>query len=265
MKRALICIIVIFLAVSAKAQNVLTGQEIYRTNCKAIVQIKTENGFGVGFITSTDGNIITANHVVTKPASGFREYVGKIEVFVMDREKPYEGNPIGGPSTDQTNFDAAVIKIKATDLPHVTLGNLESVNVGDHITVIPSFPNIGCILLDGTIAAKGPYATQLGPKPVNTILFQSPIRNGFSGSPIFDSTGRVIGIEDTKVFGISPALSDLRQKWVTTQTTGGRAVFFGIDIAGSFIDVINDLDQNLISGMGSGVDISYAKKQQETK
>jgi S1-C subfamily serine protease len=98
----------------------------------------------------------------------------------------------------------------------------------------------------------------LGPKPVDTLLFQAPIRNGFSGSPIFDSSGRVIGIEDTKVFGISPALGALRDKWAAT-LSGGSVRIMGIDIAGSFTETINNLDQNLISGLGSGVAIHYAR------
>ena len=78
----------------------------------------------------------------------------------------------------------------------------------------------------------------MGPDPVDTIIFQIPIRNGFSGSPIFDKDGKVIGIEDTKVFGISPALGELRNKW---QTSSGHVWIMGIDIAGSFTQVIDHL------------------------
>jgi hypothetical protein len=73
----------------------------------------------------------------------------------------------------------------------------------------------------------------------------------------------VVGIVDTKVFGISPALDVLRQQWTSTSSQVSVQIG-GVDIGGSFIQVINNLDQNLISGLGSGVSIEYAKKQQET-
>jgi hypothetical protein len=48
-----------------------------------------------------------------------------------------------------------------------------------------------------------------------------------------------------------------------TRSGGGSVSVFGVDLAGSFLEVINNLDQSLISGLGSGVDIEYAKKQQD--
>jgi hypothetical protein len=112
---------------------------------------------------------------------------------------------------------------------------------------------------------KGSALTPLGPKPVDTILFQSPVRNGFSGSPIFDSKGRVVGIEDTKVFGISSTLDSLRTKWKEVSKGGTTIVGGGssASLPDSFVELIDNLDQNLISGLGSGVDIGYAKREQE--
>jgi S1-C subfamily serine protease len=264
MKRALVLAIAAWLlSFSANAKNVLTGKEIYRVNCKSVVQIQTEDGFGVGFIVSSDGLIMTANHVVTTRASKFREYASDIKVAVFGKPTPYTATPIvAAVSDDQANYDSTVIKIKSDGLSQVTLGDWAAVDAGDPVTIIPSFPGFGCILLEGIVAAKGSAHTDMGPKPVNTIIFQSPIRNGFSGSPIFDSKGNVIGIEDTKVFGISLSLSDLRAQWAKTASMG-RVAIMGIDIAGSFTDIINNLDQNLISGLGSGVDIGYAKQEQE--
>jgi S1-C subfamily serine protease len=120
---------------------------------------------------------------------------------------------------------------------------------------------MGCIMLEGILSNKSALVTDFGPKPVNMILFQAPVRNGVSGSPIFDSKGRVVGIEDTKVFGISPALDELRNKWQES----AHIAFSGIDLGGSFTELINNLDQNLISGLGSGVDIEYARLVQESE
>lgn len=244
----------------AYAQNVLSGKEIYGVSCKAIVQIKTDEGFGVGFLVSSDGKIITANHVVTTRQSKFRHYAREIMVSVVGKEKPYPAYPITKtPSENDTIFDSSIIQIEATDLPHLTLGSWDDVEVSDTVTVIPSYPTIGCILLQGIVSAKTHAVTDLGWKPVNTIIFQAPIRNGFSGAPIFDKMGRVIGIETTKIFGISPILNELRTKWAPANNVG-EIILNGGDLVTGLSELINNLDQNLISGLGSGVAIEYAKE-----
>jgi len=264
MKRAwaLIFSLLVF-SVSANAQNVLTRKEIYRSNCKAIVQISVNGNFsGVGFIVSDDGVVITANHVVASRESDFRKYADNITVLVEGNPTPYPATPVSAQiSDDQVSYDSAIMKIEASKLPHVNLGTLDEISVSDTVTIIPSWPNIGCIMLEGIVANKT-NGRILGPKPVSIVLFQAPIRNGFSGSPIFSSKGHVIGIEDTKVFGIAPALDVLRTKWASTSSQG-RILMFGIDVPASFVELINNLDQNLVSGLGSGVAIDYAKKQQE--
>ena len=247
----------------ADAQKLLTGKEIYGANCKAVVQIKVNGNFtGVGFIISADGLIMTANHVITTRDSGFRQYAAQIQVVVDGHGTPFNAVPlIAQISDDQVNYDSAFIKITASQLPTVKLGSWSEVDISDRLTILPSWPGIGCIALEGVVAKAAAVQTELGPKPVNTILFQSPVRNGFSGSPIFSAKGNVVGIVDTKVFGISVSLDDLRKKWLASQGHGGVAIM-GVDMAGSFLELINNLDQNLISGLGSGIAIDHAKQLQ---
>jgi S1-C subfamily serine protease len=253
----------LILAVSTNAQNVLTRKEIYNTNRDAVVQIYVGDNFsGTGFIVSADGTIVTANHVVATRDSHYREYAGQIMVLVFRKgiATPYPATPIAAQiSADQVNYDFVKLKIEATALPFVKMGDWDEVDIDSEITVIPSFPGPGTLMLHGTVSSKGAFRNDLGPKPVNTILFQCPIHNGFSGAPIFSSKGNVIGIVDTKVFGISPALDGLKGRW-----SAGRGTVFlsGVDVAASFLELINNLDQNLVSGLGSGVAIDYAKKQQ---
>ena len=265
MKRALIFVSVCVLIVSANAQKVLSGKEIYRINCETVVQIYVNNIFsGTGFIASANGFVMTANHVITTKESRFRQYATDIKVLVFRNGKatPYPATPVSAQvSDDQANYDSAVLKITASALPYATLGGWDEIDISDPLIIIPSFPNIGCIMLEGTVSSKAGFQTDFGPKPVNTFLFQAPVRNGFSGAPIFSSTGHVVGIEDTKVFGIAPALDVLRTKWASTSSQG-KVLMFGIDVPASFVELINNLDQNLISGLGSGVDIGYAKQQQ---
>jgi S1-C subfamily serine protease len=267
MKRTLTFVVAAwFLSFSASAQNVLTRKEVYRVNCNAVVQIYVNDNFsGTGFIVSADGIVMTANHVVTTRESRFRQYASNIKVAVIrsGQVSPYPARPVNAAiSEDQVNYDSAVLKIDASNLPHVVLGEWGEIDVGDSLTIIASFPQLGCIMLEGTVSNRSLALNGLGPKPVKTAIFQSPVRGGFSGSPIFSSKGHVVGIEDTKVFGISPALDDLRSKWMATRSHGSVQIM-GIDVSGSFLELINNLDQNLISGLGSGVAIEYAKEIQQ--
>lgn len=264
-KLAFLCLCNLFVLVTcAHGQKLLTGKEIYGANCPAVVQIYIGRNFsGVGFLISPDGVIATANHVVTTRESNFRQYATPIQVQIFGNPYPFGAEPLTAISDDQVNYDSALIKVTApTQLPHVSIGDWKEADVSDHVTIVPSWPGIGCMALDGTVTSSVVAQSPLGPKPMNTIIFQAPVRNGFSGSPIFSSKGHVIAIVDTKVFGISVSLDEQRKKWMATQTNV-RMSFAGIDVASSFLDLINNLDQNLISGLGSAVDISYAKQMSE--
>jgi Trypsin-like peptidase domain len=254
--------------VRACGQDSLTGREIYRANKDAIVQIGIGKAFsGDGFIISADGIIVTANHVVATRESKFREYAKNIVVRIVRKNVAaiYPATPIEPQiSDDQVNFDTARLKVDVSDLPHVTLGSSDEVEIGTQITIIPSVPGPEVLMLEGTVSGKAVAPTDLGPKAVNTVWFQCPIHNGFSGSPIFSSKGHVIGIVDTKVFGISVSLGELRKEWLASQTQASVQIS-GVDVATSFLELINNLDQNLISGLGSGVAIEYAKALKNKK
>ncbi len=263
MKKVFLLFAICSLTFTACAQKKMTSREIYEANRGAIVEIGIGDRFsGNGFIVSSDGIILTANHVVATPESRLRQYAANLSVGING--KIYPAKPVSDTiSDDMANFDFAFLKVDAVGLPHVSLGSWGEVEPGDTVTIFPSWPQMGFILLEGTVSNRATYQTPLGSKPIETILFQAPIRKGFSGSPIFSSRGDVIGIVDTLVFGISPALGDLRNKWAGTKSAGAQMSFMGIDLAGSFTEIINNLDQNLISGLGSGIAIDYAKMEQK--
>ncbi len=264
MKRALILIAIGVFIVNANAQNVLTGKEIYRASRDGVVQILVGGHFsGTGFLISADGLIITANHVVATKESRFKTYAAGIEVITAQGRFP--ATPFATIiSEDQANYDFALLKIGAIKMTYLSLGDWNDVDIGDRLIIIPSFQGMGSPLLEGIVANKGAATTELGPKPVNTILFQCPVRNGFSGAPIFGPSGKVVAIVNTKVFGISPPLDDMRKKLSETQTHSA-VIIQGVSFAPTMIELVNVLDQNLISGLGTGVDISYAKKQQQSE
>jgi S1-C subfamily serine protease len=263
MKIVLLLAALPILLATVHAQKVLSGKEIYRASRDGIVQVYVNNQFsGTGFIASADGVILTANHVVTTRESSFRQYASDIKVVVYGKPRPYLATPASAQVSDeQVNYDSAVLKIAESRLPSLTLGDWNEVEIGDQLTIIPSFPGTGIPLLMGLVSNKGAAQTVLGPKPVNTIIFQCPIRNGFSGAPIFSPSGHVVGIVTTKVFGISEPLDDVR-KQLAASAGQSTVIIQGVSVAPTMTELINVLDQNLISGIGSGVAIEYAKKMQ---
>lgn len=251
------------LACAASAHGRESRKQIFRAYRLAVVRIVRPNAFGVGFITSSDGTIVTANHVVSTESSGYRDFSKSIKVLVTSasgKTTAYRPLPLPQSPERRVNFDTAVLRIPARGLPHVELGDADTTAVGDDIAIIPAFPGLGTMLLEGTVSGKSLVVYRsLGPLPMKVIFFQSPVRNGFSGSPLFNSHGQVVGIVDTKVFGITPALESAR-KQIEAGERSGRVILTGVDPLAIEMALIQGLDQGMISGLGSAVDIDYAKE-----
>lgn len=244
------------------AETKLTGKDIFKLYGSSVVQIWINGNFsGTGFLVSSNGLIITANHVVSSRASKFREFSSNIQVYVVGKPSPYKALVVSPDVENRINFDSAVLKIDGHGFNHLNLGDWNSIDIENDIFIIPNYPGFGTMLLTGTVSGRASAHTDFGPLPINVILFQSPVRNGFSGSPIFNSSGDVIGFVDTKMFGISADLASFRD--ALSQAQGGTSTVNGINLAGAFYALIINLDQNLISGLGSGVDISYAKEDEK--
>jgi serine protease Do len=97
---------------------------------------------GSGVIISTDGYIVTNNHVVDK--------ADKIEITTNDK-RTFQAKVIG---TDP-NTDLALIKISATNLPIVKLGNSDEARVGEWVLAVGNPFNLTSTVTAGIISAKG--------------------------------------------------------------------------------------------------------------
>jgi|SRR5579859_1204443 len=239
---------------------------IFQDNRDAVVQIFVNGVFhGNGFIISKDGFIATANHVVATEESDFMEYASAIRVLVP-KHGEHSARKITPITKDSKNWDSAILKIELADLPFVKMGSLEEVHVADSVSIIATWPTIGEILLFGQVSEKGLKRSMTGPLPVNVIFIQAPIRKGFSGAPIFsNTTGNVVGIITTKFFKLSPELDAARKDLAKTHSDG-IASMGNVDLGAFYIKLIDSIESDLISDLGSAVDISYAKQMsKETK
>jgi len=136
-------------------------------------------GLGSGFIISQDGYILTNAHVV--------EGATEVTVKLTDRRE-FKAKIVGA----DTRSDIATLKIEASGLPTVTIGDPEKVKVGDWVAAIGSPFGFENSVTAGIVSAKSralPDSTY-----VPFIQTDVAVNPGNSGGPLFNLQGEVIGI-----------------------------------------------------------------------
>jgi serine protease Do len=137
------------------------------------------HGVGSGFIVSPDGYIMTNAHVV--------DGASEMTVRLTDRRE-YRAKLIG---SDKTS-DIAVIKIDGKNLPVVTFGNADALQVGEWVLAIGSPYNFDNTVTSGIVSAKARPLPSEGYTPF--IQTDVPVNPGNSGGPLFNMNGEVVGI-----------------------------------------------------------------------
>jgi len=139
-----------------------------------------QQSVGSGFILSSDGQILTNAHVVDEAS----------EVLVkLSDKREFRAKVIG---TDKRT-DVALLKIDATGLPKVTIGDAEKLKVGEWVAAIGKPFGLENTITAGIVSAKGrelPQENNLVP----FIQTDVPINPGNSGGPLFNMKGEVVGI-----------------------------------------------------------------------
>jgi serine protease DegQ len=137
-------------------------------------------GMGSGVIVSTDGIILTNNHVV--------EGADEIEVILNDSRRTI-AKVIG---TDPDS-DLAILKITLDKLPAIVLGNSDSLQVGDQVLAVGNPFGVGQTVTSGIVSALG--RNQLGINTFeNFIQTDAAINPGNSGGALVDVNGNLQGI-----------------------------------------------------------------------
>lgn len=143
---------------------------------------------GSGVIISEDGYIVTNNHVVTN--------ADDIEVTLNDK-RTYEAKVIGtDPSTD-----LALIKINETDLPYLTYGNSENLEVGEWVLAVGNPFNLTSTVTAGIVSAKARDINILGRSTGQArtaiesfIQTDAAVNKGNSGGALVNTKGELVGI-----------------------------------------------------------------------
>ena len=142
-------------------------------------------GVGSGFIVTADGYLVTSNHVV--------EDATEIQVVLNNGERLAAEVRGRDPKTD-----LALLKIETDrELPYVIFGDSDGARAGDWVVAIGNPFGLGGTATTGIISARG-RDIQSGPYD-DYLQIDAPINRGNSGGPLFDTTGKVIGV-NTAIF-----------------------------------------------------------------
>lgn len=149
------------------------------------IQPRVQEGSGSGVIISSDGYIVTNNHVVDKS--------NNVEVVLNDR-RSYDARVIG---TDPQT-DLALIKIEGSDLPTLTFGNSEALKIGEWVLAVGNPFSLSTTVTAGIVSAK---ARGLGIISSNTpmgiesfIQTDAAVNPGNSGGAMVNTSGELVGI-----------------------------------------------------------------------
>ena len=135
-------------------------------------------GQGSGFIMSADGFVITNAHVVAK--------ADEVTVTLTDKRE-FKAKVIG--SDERT--DIAVLKIDATGLPKVNIGDSDKVRVGEWVLAIGSPFGFENTVTAGIVSAKSRESREALTPFIQTDVAVNP---GNSGGPLFNLKGEVVGV-----------------------------------------------------------------------
>ncbi|MFZ5970899.1 MAG: S1C family serine protease [Bacteroidota bacterium] len=143
-------------------------------------QMQVSSGSGVIF--TSDGYIVTNNHVIETAE----------QIQVMHEKNVYDAELIGtDPSTD-----LAVLKIKGTDLPAITLGSSKNLAVGEWVIAVGNPFSLSSTVTAGIVSAKGRRINIVEDKfPIESFIqTDAAINPGNSGGALVNKNGELVGI-----------------------------------------------------------------------
>ena len=184
--------------VKVDGKQQLTMPEVYAANVNSTVGITTSittnywgyqttaAASGSGFILTADGYILTNYHVI--------ENSNSVKVTMYDGAS-YDATIVG---YDESN-DIAVLKIDATGLTPVVLGDSDELNVGDSVVAIGNpLGELTFSLTSGAVSALNREVTLSSNVTMDLIQTDCAINSGNSGGALFNLYGEVIGITNAK-------------------------------------------------------------------
>ncbi|MCV3206501.1 Do family serine endopeptidase [Mesorhizobium sp. YC-39] len=213
---------------------------------------------GSGFIISSDGTIVTNNHVID----------GASDIMVtLDDGTELQATLVG----HDAKSDLAVLKVKAgKPLPTIAWGNSDGLRAGDPILAIGNPFGIGTTVTAGIVSARG---RDLNSGPYDDFLqIDAPINHGNSGGPLVDTRGAVVGI-NTAIYspnggsvGVGFAIPSNEAKQIVAKLVKNGSIehgLLGIEMQPITADLANALglptpEGALVAHVGDGSPAAHA-------
>lgn len=225
-------------------------QQFFGDLYNQIPKDRIERALGSGVIVSSDGYIVTNNHVI--------DGADKIVVTLPNSTKEYNATLVG---TDPDS-DLAVIRIDKQDLPFIKFANSSNVLVGDVVFAIGNPFGVGETVTQGIISALNKNGIGIN-NYENFLQTDTSINPGNSGGALIDTRGALVGINTAIIsrsggnIGIGFAIPSEMVKSVVSQLIKDGKIergYLGVGIQ----DVSNDL-RDSYNGLEGAVVISIEK------
>ena len=226
-------------AAGAAYNGAMSAGDLYDMACEQVVGVTTEvtymNYFGMrssaavsgtGFIITADGYILTNYHVIEDA------YKAGLDVYVMMHDGTRDPAQIVGVEADN---DVAVLKIDAVGLNAATLGNSDSLRVGDTVYAVGNpLGELEFSMTTGHVSAKDrSIVTEAAGDSITMFQIDAAVNSGNSGGPVYNARGEVVGIVTAKYrssgvegIGFAIPISDavsIAQDLVTSGYVTGKA------------------------------------------
>ena len=228
-----------YLASDTEINEQLAATEVYDRACLQVVGISTEVTYqshygtqsstvtGSGFIIDKSGYILTNHHVVQYAIEG-----GYPITVMLYNGDSYPATIVGYEDDDS---DVAVLKIEGNDFSAATLGDSNSIRVGETIYAVGNpLGELDYTMTKGMISAMDREITTTSDSgsttTINMFQIDAAVNSGNSGGPVYNGEGEVIGIVTAKY-------SD------TYAEMGIEGLGFAIPIDDA-LNIANDLIQN---------------------
>ena len=167
---------------------VITTEQVVYSQWSWYGQSQVESGAGSGVIISSDGYILTCDHVVS----------GASNITVTIGDDDYTATVVGEDSTS----DVAVLKIDANGLTPAVVGDSDTLTVGDNVLAVGNpLGELGGTVTSGIVSALNRSVTIQGTNSTNTmslIQMDASVSPGNSGGGLFNMNGELIGIVNAK-------------------------------------------------------------------
>jgi serine protease Do len=170
---------------------------------------------GSGFLITQNGLLVTNAHVIENAKS--------IQVRLADGRR-FAGEVVG----KDIGVDLAIIKIKATELPVLPLGDSNRLRVGEFVLALGHPFGLEQTVSFGIVSRKGP-SLSVAARGVDYILTDAAINPGNSGGPLINMAGEVVGVNSMAARGgsIGFAIPSNLVKLLTPQLVAKGKVEWG--------------------------------------